>query len=153
MTDLIYDYITTGVDMVISGAILSSIVMILYTSSRLSVELNNSQATAETLAYYMQFNQFDNKNVLASDVIGTIIKYSSELEVVVYDSDGSTVIMRTMVGDPNIYLGGGTSNTIPKNARELTNYIMGDTKYHAKLVNVGDTGGVGTVMGILFYKQ
>lgn len=153
MTDLIYDYITTGVDMVISGAILSSIVMILYTSSRLSVELNNSQATAETLAYYMQFNQFDNKNVLASDVIGTIIKYSSELEVVVYDSDGSTVIMRTMVGDPNIYLGGGTSSTIPKNARELTNYIMGDTKYRAKLVNVGDTGGVGTVMGILFYKQ
>lgn len=153
MTDLVYDYITTAVDMVISAAILSSIVMLLYTSSRLSVEIVNSQSTADTLAYYMQFNQYDNEECITSDIISALVKYADQMEVVVYDKSNHVIVHTT--GDGYIYKGNGisTSNIIRKRPADISIAIGNNNVYQATLVSVGETAGIGAVESIVFKQK
>lgn len=153
MTDLIYDYITTAVDMVISAAILSSVVMLLYTSSRLSVEIINSQSTADTLAYYMQFNQYDNEEVITSDVISALVKFADEVEIVVYDTSNNVVVHTT--GNGYIYEGNGATeaNIIRKRPAEISAVIGNFNIYHATLNTVGNTAGIGAIESIVFNQK
>lgn len=153
MTDLVYDYITTAVDMVISAAILSSVVMLLYTSSRLSVEIVNSQSTSDTLAHYMQFNQYDDTEVITSDVISALIKFSDTMEVVVYD-DSDNVIVHT-VGNGYIYKGNGAvpANVVRKRPADISEIIGNHHVYNASLTSIGNTAGIGAVESIIFRQQ
>ena len=154
MTDLVYDFITTGVDMVISAAILSSIVVMLYTSSALSVEITNSQATSETLRYYAKFNQYDNEAVSASDAIGAIIRYADDMPVVVMNDTGVRIVSTT--GDGRVFYYDSTTGTdieIDKSVATLVNYVteMADMVWVATLETDGSSaGGIGVVQGIKF---
>lgn len=95
MTDLVYDYIATGVDMIISAVILSAIVVLLRGTSTLTSFSANQQAIVEGISYYKEFNIYDNtKNLSSADVISTFSRYRSEVEISLsmgrelYDVDG-----------------------------------------------------------------
>lgn len=151
MTDVIYDAITNGVDMVISASVLSSIVILLYMSSVLSGEISMSQATSETVAYYREFNQYNDTEILASDVIGTVLKYRKDLEIDIKLTGDFHVVVDPATG---IHYKEGTNiiNDIQPTSVELSSYIQSDTKYRASLITVGTTGGIGTVKGIKIEK-
>ena len=88
MTDLIYDALTMGVDMIISSVILSSIVMLLSSTQQLNSIQAMQTANADMMNYYREYNQFDNTDVNSSDVLGCILYYRGTLEVMIngYDS-------------------------------------------------------------------
>lgn len=84
MNDLIYDYITAGVDMLISAVILSGVVLLLRGTVILNQYSANQQATAEKVTYYKEFSIYDNTNNLSSaDVISALVYYKDELDVVI----------------------------------------------------------------------
>lgn len=157
MTDLVYDFITTGVDMVISAAILSSIVVMLYTSSALSVEITNSQATVETLRYYAKFNQYDDVVVSASDAIGAVVRYADDMPVIVMDETGITTVYTT--GDGKVYYydkSTGVTLEVDKSVSTLVTYITEVSGKHwfSELETDGSSaGGIGVVQGIKFKLQ
>ena len=154
MTDLVYDFITTGVDMVISAAILSSIVVMLYTSSALSVEITNTQATSQTLRYYAKFNQYDNEVVSASDAIGAVIRYADDMPVVIMDDTGMRIVSTN--GDGRVFYYNpttGLDEEIDKTVAELVTHVteVTDKVWVATLDTDGSSaGGIGVVQGIKF---
>ena len=63
MTDLIYDMFAQGVDMIVAAALLSSVVILLYTSSTLNAQISRQQSTTDTVMAVRKYNEFDNKIV------------------------------------------------------------------------------------------
>lgn len=84
MTDLIYDYITMGVDMMISGAILASVVILLRSSTILSAYSAQQQATTDRINYYKEFSMYDcTDKLLSPDVLSAMVYYKYDLDVVI----------------------------------------------------------------------
>lgn len=96
MTDLIYDYITIGVDLLISAVIISTLVILLRITTILNTYTVNQQVSSERLNYYREFNKYDKASILTtSDVITAIMQYRHEMEIV--------ILMKDATGNISIY--------------------------------------------------
>ena len=88
MTDLVYDALTMGVDMIISAVILSSIITLLSSTIQLNSIQAMQTANADMMNYYKEYNQFDRSCVNSSDVLGAVIYYRGTLELLIFGYDG-----------------------------------------------------------------
>lgn len=99
MTDLIYDYISTGVDMMIYAAILSTVIVLLRMSAVLTSYNANQNANAERVNYYKEYSMYDNTNNLSSaDVLSAAVYYQYDLEVKIIIPSGHTYVTRPKSG-------------------------------------------------------
>lgn len=90
MTDLVYDYITMGVDMMISAAILAAVVILLRGSTLLSIYSAQQQSTTDRINYYKEYAMYDcTQGLLSPDVLSTIVYYKYDLDIVI--QDGSNI--------------------------------------------------------------
>lgn len=86
MTDLVYDYITMGVDMMISAAILAAVVILLRGSTLLSIYSAQQQSTTDRINYYKEYAMYDcTQGLLSPDVLSTIVYYKYDLDIVIQD--------------------------------------------------------------------
>lgn len=83
MTDVVYDFLTNGIDMMVMAAVLSVVVILLRSATTLSTLSNTQQANADRVNYYRSFNAYDNNTLTGADVVGCILKFQGEVEVVV----------------------------------------------------------------------
>lgn len=84
MTDLVYDYISMGVDMLVSAAILASVVILLRSSTVLTNYAAQQQATSDRLNYYKEYVAYDCTNdLLSPDVLSCIVYYRYDLDIVI----------------------------------------------------------------------
>lgn len=93
MTDVIYDFLSQGVDMIISGAILAGIVVLLRASTILSNYSANQQATADRLNYYREYNIYDQgEHLSCADAISCLMYYRFSIDVVIECSNTRSVV-------------------------------------------------------------
>ena len=99
MTDLIYDFITTGVDLLFIGAVLASIIVMLRGSNQLTTLISDQQTVADELDYYLLYHAYDNHDGLsAADVLSSLVKNKYELHVCIKLPDGSYIVNNTETG-------------------------------------------------------
>lgn len=159
MTDLVYDYISMGVDMILTAAILSAIVVLLRSSTVLSAYQANLQANSDRMNYYKQFNMYDNTNTLCTaDIISALLYYRYDMELVVKNSDGN-VLITNKYGSNKItgqfYNASGTPLTVS----QIQSMLMANWTYSSKLVedlrSVPDANNYegGMVTGLVFQRN
>lgn len=91
MTDLIYDYITQGVDLILAAAILSSVVILLRSATVLSATSANQTANSQRLGYYREYAKFDCKDDLTcADALSAIVYYRDSVQINFYPTAGNT---------------------------------------------------------------
>lgn len=142
MTDLVYDYITTGVDMIINAVILSAVVVLLRSTTLLNSYSANQQATSDRVNYYKEYNIYDNtQNLSSADVISSISFYKTSLDVVItgFDFDNSGVI-DSIVNDHNtgLYYKIVDGNKIGITYDELRDLIKSTDLFSAVLYEDGE---------------
>lgn len=103
MTDVVYDALTNGVDMMITAAVLSVVVILLRSAVTLSSLSNAQQANADRVNYYRTFNAYDNTTITGADVVGCILKFQGEVEVVV--QLGTRYLVASTDGSIKVYNG------------------------------------------------
>ena len=157
MTDLIYDYISMGVDMILTAAILSAIVVLLRSSVILSSYQANLQANSDRMNYYKQYNMYDcTTNLVSADVVSALIYYRYDLNIVVVDSAGN-ILIHNDIRTGKFYKGAGTST--PITIDEMKDLLPANKKYSANLVENGASAPTGLsysgglVTGIKFVRQ
>lgn len=142
MTDLIYDYITMGIDMIVSASILAVIVILLRGASILSNQNAMQQANADKIDYYREYSMYDNTtNLSAAEVKSALAYYKNDL-VIVIQHGGSTAYKSTPNGTPQ-----GSVNAIGANYKYKAQ-IFEDNKSTPSEYYSG-----GIITGILFIKQ
>lgn len=110
MTDLVYDYISMGVDMILTAAILSAIVVLLRSSVVLSSHQATLQANSDRMNYYKQYNMYDcTHNLCSADIISALVYYRYDLEMVVIKQDGSILVRNDRYGKFYLRTGGTDS--------------------------------------------
>jgi len=133
MTDVIYDYITTGVDLLINAVILSGIIMLLYTSTSLAQTISTQQYASAKVQYYREFNMYDDKVVSPSDVIGCLLYYRDNFDIKVfptgYDPAHDTIstsnaLIATDNGELQHYPFGHAFAVNPVNSTKITQILM-----------------------------
>ena len=88
MTDLVYDYITMGVDLMISAAILAAVVILLRGSTLLSIYSAQQQSTTDRINYYKEYAMYDcTQGLLSPDVLSTMVYYKYDLDIVIQVDD------------------------------------------------------------------
>lgn len=99
MTDLIYDYISAGVDMMIYAAILSTVIVLLRMSAVLTAYNANQNANAERVNYYKEYSMYDNtSNLSSADVLSAMVYYQYDIEIKVIIPGGHTYTTRPKQG-------------------------------------------------------
>lgn len=89
MTDLVYDYITMGVDLIINAVILAGIVLLLKNASILSQISATQQANADRINYYKEYAKFDcTTNLSTADVLSAMSYYKNDHTIVVISDNG-----------------------------------------------------------------
>ena len=88
MTDLVYDFISSGVDLIMTAAVLASVIVLLRSTNQLSQVQADQQMVADRINYYREFNVYDSHDVTGVDVVGAIIKYYKDFDMVVHLQDG-----------------------------------------------------------------
>lgn len=88
MTDLIYDFISTGVDLILVGSVLAAMIVMMRGSTQLTTLISNQQIVTEEFDYYLQYHMYDNQDGLASaDALSAIVGNRFEL-IVCIKADG-----------------------------------------------------------------
>lgn len=168
MTDLVYDYISTGVDMILMAAILSSIVVLLRSSMILSSYQADLTANSDRMNYYRQYNMYDNTDDLCSaDVVSALIFFCHDHQLVVNDTDGR-LLVRNNTNDGTFYFGPAASSHVPTGkaasdyeegdvctTQQLGEFLRSDWTWNAQLFEDGSSTGSshysgGIVTGIKF---
>lgn len=89
MTDLIYDFISTGVDLLLIGAVLAAMIVMMRGSTQLTQLISDQQVTTEEFDYYLQYHAYDNQVGLSSaDALSAIV--GNRFDIWVCIKDGST---------------------------------------------------------------
>ena len=164
MTDLIYDALTMGVDMIISSVILSSIVMLLSSTQQLNSIQAMQTANADMMNYYREYNQFDNTDVNSSDVLGCILYYRGTLEVMINGYDNYERLY--LDKDGKIWFWSDyrdTSTKVEATDEKVRSFISVNRFYNAKLVEdrfglfseivAGSHYQGGVITGIIFNQH
>lgn len=80
MTDLIYDFITTGIDLMLIGGILSALIVMLRGSAQLTAVIASQHATTQEFDYYLQYHMYDSTEGLSSsDALSAIVGHRYDL--------------------------------------------------------------------------
>lgn len=157
MTDLVYDYITMGVDMILSSAILSAIVVMLYGSSALSHYSAMQQQNADSINYYMQYSMYDNTSGNSSSAVISALQYYKN-DILVYVNGNYQVKTDPKTGKFQVKKSDGTWREASYD--EFSTFIPSNTKYHAYICEDGvgidqksDSYKGGVITGIYFIKE
>lgn len=130
MTDVIYDYISMGIDMLVSAAVLASVIILLRSSSILSNVTAMQQANSDRINYYRQFNAFDNKEVNQADVVGLLLYYRNDMNIAVVKKDDHSRVCWTTTNDAKIH----GANPDGYDSTNISDALALDGKYHAYLI-------------------
>ena len=85
MTDIVYDFITQGVDLILVSAVMASVVFMLRSASTLTHVISNQQAVADEFNYYLEYHKYDgHSNLVSADVISAMYGYRNEMNIVLY---------------------------------------------------------------------
>ncbi|MCM1440490.1 MAG: hypothetical protein NC131_15020 [Roseburia sp.] len=99
MTDIIYDFISTGVDLILIGGVLSSLIIMLRGSAQLTTVISNQQATSTELDYYLQYHKYnDSVGMSSADALSALVGYRSDMNVFIVIPNGASY--RTIYNDP-----------------------------------------------------
>lgn len=163
MTDLIYDYITMGVDMIICAAVLAAVVVLLRGSVTLSQFSAMQQANADRVNYYKEYSIYDNTTGLSSaDAISALQYYKNDLQVYVYfttnSRSGNVIRCDNKTGKFYRSTNGGGSWT-EVSSENLSTYIKSNYvfKCHigedgAPLSGLSDSYSGGVITSIVFER-
>ena len=147
MTDIIYDFISTGVDLLLIGAVLSAMLVMLRGSNQLTKMISEQDATAQEFDYYLQYHAYDNQDGLATaDALSAIAGYRFELYVCIKDGSNyyvndietgkyykiSDTIVDKKVSQIKSMISSGTKLTY----KELTTAVTTGAKFKARLLSV-----------------
>lgn len=75
MTDLVYDYISSGVDLLMTASVLSAIIVLLQITNILTNVTALQQANASRVDYYREFNHLDSKSSSMIDIQSFVLRY------------------------------------------------------------------------------
>lgn len=91
MTDIIYDFISTGVDLILIGGILSSLILMLRGSAQLTTVISNQQATSTELDYYLQYHKYnDSIGMSSADALSALVGYRADMNIFIAIPDSSS---------------------------------------------------------------
>lgn len=103
MTDILYDYISMGVDMLIAAAIIAAVVMLLRGTTVLNAYSANQQSASERINYYKEYNKYDcTENLVSADVISAMLYYRYNIEIVIIDGDGNIMFTNKPTSNTSI---------------------------------------------------
>ena len=89
MTDIVYDSLAAGIDMMIAATMFTMVVILLRGSNILLSYNTVQQTNANRVNYYKEYSMYDNKNGLSSaDALSCIVYYKGEIEVVIKLTNG-----------------------------------------------------------------
>lgn len=165
MTDLVYDYITMGVDMIISAAMLASIVILLKGSNILSQYSAVQQMNTDKINYYKQYNMYDmTTGLTAADAKSALSYYRHTATVYVWlnptgSSYGKTGIRTDQKTGKYYYM--DTSGETEIEYKDIPDYIDSTMLFNCKiaednqdkLFSDDSTYSGGVITTIIFYKQ
>lgn len=163
MTDLVYDYLTMGVDMMISAAMLTAVVILLQGSTILSQYSAAQQMNTDRINYYKQYNMYDmTTGLTAADAKSALSYYRHTVTVYVWlDSTDTSYGKKCIKTDPKtgkyyyITESGQTEITYD----DISNYIQSTMLFKCKLAednqskvfNDNSTYKGGVITTIIFY--
>lgn len=84
MTDIVYDYITTGIDMIVSSVIVAAVVVLLRSATIMTSYTSTQQEVADRLNYYKEYVAYDRTtDSLSPDVVSTMSYYKYDIDIVI----------------------------------------------------------------------
>lgn len=163
MTDLVYDYLTMGVDMMISAAMLTAVVILLRGSTILSQYSAAQQMNADRINYYKQYNMYDmTTGLTAADAKSALSYYRHTVTVYVWlDSTDTSYGKKCIKTDPKTgkyyYIDEDGQTEITYD--DISNYIQSTMLFKCKLAednqskvfNDNSTYKGGVITTIIFY--
>lgn len=163
MTDLVYDYISMGVDMIITATILATVIVVLRSSVELSSYQADLTANSERVNYYRQYNKYDlTTNLSAADVIGALTYFRYDLEIYVFDKASGGIYNDPDTGEFytfTVNAAGVITKGSKVEASALPSKLKAEKKYssalvedNAKAANTTNYQG-GVITGIKFTEQ
>lgn len=160
MTDMVYDYITTGVDLLINAVILAGIVILIRNSNILSQISTTQQANADRVNYYKEYAKYDcTAHLSTTDVLSAMSYYKNDHVIVaVIPGDNTSVIVQ----NGKWYTQTGTS--VPQlSSRDGVENLLNITWTYSAYLFEDDWSGNGTmsvngyqggtISGIKFIKE
>lgn len=159
MTDLIYDMITLGVDMLISAVILTSVIILMRSSTMLSVYSANQQAVSDRMNYYKGYSMYDcTDDLMSPDVLSAAVYYKYDVDIAIVLSNGQIWTNYIQSSTTHEHTGSyycSTTGVSPRTYDEITTAIGSTKKFSSMLIEdfgTGSTGGYrgGLITGIRF---
>ena len=123
MVDVLYDWLSTHVDMFITGVAISALALMMSMSLQLSNQVTIQQENAHTISSYREFNQYNNKEISLSD-------YQAALATLV----GTTRIVINDMTTGNRYELDWSSSQVPDDVYKF-DALAGDVKINSKLLD------------------
>lgn len=123
MVDVLYDWLSTHIDMFITGVAISALALMMSMSLQLSNQVTIQQENAHTISSYREFNQYNNKEISLSD-------YQAALATLV----GTTRIVINDMTTGNRYELDWSSSQVPDAAYKF-GALAGDVKINSKLLD------------------
>lgn len=123
MVDVLYDWLSTHVDMFITGVAISALALMMSMSLQLSNQVTIQQENAHTISSYREFNQYNNKEISLSD-------YQAALATLV----GTTRIVINDMTTGKEYELDWSSSQVPDDAYKFDT-LAGDVKINSKLLD------------------
>lgn len=160
MTDLVYDYITMGVDMIISAAVLSAVIILLKGSTTLSQYNATQQANADRIEYYREYSMYDCTTKLSSaDAKSAITYYKHNLQITIRLLNGTLIYNKPT--DGTIWVQEYGSSEVMLDSSDFGDYITSTMTFKSNLYenttkpeglsDQGYEGGV--IVGILLQQE
>lgn len=164
MTDLIYDSISQGVDLILTAIMLSGIITLLYTSTYLNNLITVQQERLDKIQVSKSLNQYDNATGLTkADVVSCIIAKGDDYTIFV-GWNGNSGITQSLAKSTYQVSGIRVQNTVrdlhEKPATEISTAIQSVSTSNCKLGYVIEknsslyfypTNDYEAVTAILFY--
>ena len=155
MTDLIYDYITMGVDLMINAMVLTTVIVLLYNANILSQISSAQQANSDRVNYYKEYAKFDcTSDLSCADILSAMSYYKNDHYILVV-TGGQTLIAT----NGEWYIDNLNNKT---NMHTVSNILGSVDKYNAWLYEdnwLGNSGNIsysgyegGIISGIYFKK-
>lgn len=123
MVDVLYDWLSTHVDMFITGVAISALALMMSMSLQLSNQVTIQQENAHTISSYREFNQYNNKEISLSD-------YQAALATLV----GTTRIVINDMTTGKEYELDWSSSQVPDDAYKFDT-LAGDVEINSKLLD------------------
>lgn len=123
MVDVLYDWLSTHIDMFITGVAISALALMMSMSLQLSNQVTIQQENAHTISSYREFNQYNNKEISLSD-------YQAALATLV----GTTRIVINDMTTGNRYELDWSSSQVPDDAYKF-DALAGYVKINSKLLD------------------